>query len=610
MMRLDLAVDDFIGARSQQQDAAAARGFGSEGGAVLILADGLGGHTGGAEASRIVVETFREAADAGAFDDPARRHGALREALELANARIANGVDPAHGQRGMASTAVASIVANGRLSWVSVGDSHLYLWRQGRMTKLNADHSQAGLMVQSGQYQPDDPEVLAVKSVLVSALTGRRLEIVDHPTQSVEVVPGDIILLASDGLNTLSEPEIERLLTSAGQYEAREIGATLLDTVRDRRADRQDNTAVVVARIVGLATVASVQGLDEAGPPTQGTAPTEIARAEKPGSVSAALGPDHDDMPVTQRSTESALPSAAPPPVAAAPAPQARPQPAAAAGPAGAPPAAARPPDGRPAAAKPEAKPQQAPAAARAAKPDGKAAAAAPGKAAAVPIQLPALEAAGGIPATKPTRPSQRARSTGGPPVGLLATAVLALALAAAAFYFYQSLNSTPSDPATGEPGGPSAAPASSVPGGVVPAPSRATNPRAGAPAPQPAATGNEPTTLQPGTPVAPIRQPQQPPAADRAQPTITPGASPPPAGRQPADGATGSPPPQPAPRPTPGAGQKGAQSPQTPASEDPVGALIEQQLPVPQSARPATGTTRSTGRPARDNQPQDSRRF
>ena len=185
MMRLDLATDDYIGARAQQQDAASARSIGSDGGAILVLADGLGGHTGGAEASRIVVETFRDAADTGIFDEELSRRIGLRTALESANERIANGVDPTHGQRSMASTAVAAVIADGMVNWISVGDSHLYVWRRGRLAKLNEDHSQAGLMVRSGQYKEGDPEVLAAKSVLVSALTGRKLEIVDHPTRFV-----------------------------------------------------------------------------------------------------------------------------------------------------------------------------------------------------------------------------------------------------------------------------------------------------------------------------------------------------------------------------------------------------------------------------------------
>ncbi|MGE0514294.1 MAG: protein phosphatase 2C domain-containing protein [Hyphomicrobiaceae bacterium] len=247
-MQLDLATAEYIGAREQQQDLAAALPF--AGGALLVLADGLGGHESGAEASRIVVAAFKEAGAAGRFANPSTRRQALREALDFANARIAEGVDPAHGYRGMASTVVAAVVSNGELNWVSVGDSHLYIWRDGRLHKLNEDHSQAGLMVRSGQYQPSDPEVLAVKSVLVSALTGRKLEIVDLPQSSFRLRPDDVLMLASDGLNTLSDAEIENIVKEVSEHGAIKLSTALLESVRSRRLERQDNTTVVIARVL------------------------------------------------------------------------------------------------------------------------------------------------------------------------------------------------------------------------------------------------------------------------------------------------------------------------------------------------------------------------
>ncbi len=250
MMRLDLATAEYIGARAQQQDTAAAMQI--EAGAMLVLADGLGGHESGADASRIVVDTFRDAGNKGRFDKAETRRQALRDALERANSEIGQGVDPAHGHRGMASTVVAAVVAHGELSWVSVGDSHLYVWRKGRLAKLNEDHSQAGIMVRSGQYKPGDPELQAVKSVLVSALTGRKLDIVDLPQTTFKIEVDDVLILASDGLNTLDDNEIERIVTEVRPQGAVRLSTVLLETVRSRRAPRQDNTTVAVARVLAL----------------------------------------------------------------------------------------------------------------------------------------------------------------------------------------------------------------------------------------------------------------------------------------------------------------------------------------------------------------------
>jgi protein phosphatase len=280
MIRLELATAEYIGARTQQQDQAAAVPLPV--GAVLILADGLGGHESGAEAARIVVETFREAGAGGRFNNPQTRRQALWEALERANSRIGDGVDPSHGSRGMASTAVAAVVTHGELSWVSVGDSHLYVWRDGRLTKLNEDHSQAGLMVRSGKYRPDDPEVRAVRSVLVSALTGRKLEIVDLPNRTYKIEPGDVLMLASDGLNTLEDDEIEDIVTEARTQGAARLSSTLLERVRSRRLERQDNTTVAIARVLGAPSQTDHETTEpQARPLPSDTATTELADAPR-----------------------------------------------------------------------------------------------------------------------------------------------------------------------------------------------------------------------------------------------------------------------------------------------------------------------------------------
>ncbi len=299
MMRLDLATAEYIGARAQQQDLAAAIPFAT--GAVLVLADGLGGHESGADASRIVVETFREACAGGRFANPETRRQSLMETVDRANTRIAEGVNPAHGHRGMASTVVAAVVAQGELSWVSVGDSHLYIWRGGRLHKLNEDHSQAGLMVRSGQYHANDPEVLAVKSVLVSALTGRKLEIVDLPQKTFKVEPGDVLMLASDGLNTLPDEEIEGIVAEIRGQGAVKLSTTLLERVRGRRLERQDNTTVAIARVLEPPR-------PEAAEPNRRPLPTDPARKVDLESPSRPLASLDESEVRTERITPITAP--------------------------------------------------------------------------------------------------------------------------------------------------------------------------------------------------------------------------------------------------------------------------------------------------------------
>ena len=281
MIELDTAQYETIGARAEQQDAAGSASLGSGGGAqLLVLADGLGGHADGARASRMVIETFDGAAKGGLFDEPGGRRQALHGAIQEVNKRIHDATDPMDGHRSMASTAVAAILANGTVRWISVGDSHLYVCRNGRLSKLNADHSQAGIMIRHG-YSPDDEAVINARSVLVSALTGRDIEEIDNPAHDVALEIGDVVLLASDGLNTLSDTEIALAIDQSYDKGAGAIAAALVQMVIDRALPRQDNATVIVSRVLGRGTH-SMRDDSPSLPLTQATTRTDIPTTPVP----------------------------------------------------------------------------------------------------------------------------------------------------------------------------------------------------------------------------------------------------------------------------------------------------------------------------------------
>lgn len=251
MIELDIAEAQTIGTRAEQQDATAIVRIGDAGdAALLVLADGLGGHANGAEAARLVAETFRERAPGGGFQKPEDRRRALDETIQEVNQRILAASNPADGERSMGSTAVAAIVAEGRLRWISVGDSHLYVWRRGRLAKLNADHSQAGIMIRQG-YATDHPAVLNARSLLASALTGSSIEEIDAPADDLALARDDVVLLASDGLDGLSGTEIARIIGETFASAAEAIANALIAAVIAHRLQRQDNATVVVARVLG-----------------------------------------------------------------------------------------------------------------------------------------------------------------------------------------------------------------------------------------------------------------------------------------------------------------------------------------------------------------------
>ena len=285
-MRIDLGTANTIGRRAEQEDSAAYLPIaGVPHGRALVVADGLGGHAGGANASSLAVTTFVERLESGAFGHGHSMRDALGDALQLANARIGAAAGDTSAAGSMGTTIVAAVLDNGSMRWVSVGDSHLYLWRAGRLAKLNADHSQAGQMILSGKYAANSPEVDRYRSLLRSALLGRRIELIDLPDEPHDLLPGDIVLLASDGLNTLSDQEIQDLVAERvgeGATAAR-ISAELIHEVLDRGSPTQDNTTIVVARIEATAW-SDDDRADE--PPTtvqlSGLPPTVIISAPKP----------------------------------------------------------------------------------------------------------------------------------------------------------------------------------------------------------------------------------------------------------------------------------------------------------------------------------------
>ena len=217
---------------------------------LMVLADGMGGHRGGAEASRLavltVVETFRQVE--GGVD------ARLRASLDAANAAVGCGAAENPGFAGMGCTLVACVVTDDEtVHWISVGDSPLWRLRAGRggddggMERLNADHSMRPVLadlVRLGRMTQE--EAGGGGHQLRSAVTGEELTLVDAGAAPVPLVAGDRIALASDGLETLSDEEILRLADPSRTPKA--IVTDLLEAVEAVGTPSQDNATIVAYR--------------------------------------------------------------------------------------------------------------------------------------------------------------------------------------------------------------------------------------------------------------------------------------------------------------------------------------------------------------------------
>lgn len=251
------------GARRYQEDAAltwpAAPSTGEPAGAtdhlVAVLADGMGGHVGGAIASRTVCEIFVEAITHTEGSSRER----LRTALHAANTAIAEHVAGNPALRGMGSTLVGALFGPDGVEWVSVGDSPLYFYRNDEVALLNEDHSLAPALDQlaaEGRLSVVEARNDPRRHLLRSAVTGENLELVDLSRQPLAVHAGDCVVLASDGIQTLDRDEIARIIGAYLDDGPEAVAEALVRAVIEARDPHQDNVTVLVVKPVEQASQA------------------------------------------------------------------------------------------------------------------------------------------------------------------------------------------------------------------------------------------------------------------------------------------------------------------------------------------------------------------
>ncbi len=198
---MDAYAAQWIGKRNSQEDAYAIKHFPT--GTLAVICDGMGGHCHGAEASKMAASSFVDAFELAPAQSIVE---SLRSSLNHANSMIAKlfegytlDADDFGG-----STLLAVFMTRFSLSWVSVGDSPLMLWRAGRLYRLNEDHSMRGILSECSQKgSTDHRNALRAGHVLRSALTGENIDLIDLPTRPYPLLPRDRVILATDGAEDL-----------------------------------------------------------------------------------------------------------------------------------------------------------------------------------------------------------------------------------------------------------------------------------------------------------------------------------------------------------------------------------------------------------------------
>ncbi|GAB5446741.1 PP2C family protein-serine/threonine phosphatase [Gymnodinialimonas sp.] len=249
----DVATALWQGARPYQEDTLLADFHGGLDRGFAILADGMGGHAAGDLASRLVVIDAASHLKFLMHDGAALEKSLTSEltsAVETANEVIKDRAADDRRLHGMGTTFLATVLFEDRLYWASVGDSPLYLWREGRLRQLNEDHSMAPVideMARTGEITAAEAANHPDRNALTSVLMGNALKAMDVPTTATVLDPGDVLIQASDGVQHLEEAEISRVVARGGS--SREIADALMDALRDLNDETQDNTAILVLQL-------------------------------------------------------------------------------------------------------------------------------------------------------------------------------------------------------------------------------------------------------------------------------------------------------------------------------------------------------------------------
>ena len=225
---------------------------------VYVVCDGMGGAAAGEVASRLAVETFTRALGMGhAPGDAASR---IQRAARAANDAVYRKAKQDRELSGMGTTLVAAILDAAPPArtdagqpaarfWIGhVGDSRCYLYRESSLRLVTCDHSVVQEQMQAGLMTRDQAAHSPMRHIITRAI-GAHAQ-VEAEVQPLDVCPGDIVLLASDGLNRdLSDHAIADVLcgigTGAGSLEAGCMA--LVDAAN--AVGGQDNVTVLLLRI-------------------------------------------------------------------------------------------------------------------------------------------------------------------------------------------------------------------------------------------------------------------------------------------------------------------------------------------------------------------------
>jgi protein phosphatase len=218
-------------------------------GTLVVVADGMGGHSAGEVASQMAADVVSRVY----YEAKAEPSAALKRAVEEANRQIHEAAAEDEAKHGMGTTCTALALCGGRAYAAHVGDSRLYMLRAGRLYQLSEDHSAVNEMVKLGIITKEQARTHEDKNVILRAL-GTTPDVEVSVLEPFAVREGDRYLLCSDGLHDLVlENEIASILSESADIHA--AGERLIALAKERGG--HDNITVGIIAIMPEGTAAA-----------------------------------------------------------------------------------------------------------------------------------------------------------------------------------------------------------------------------------------------------------------------------------------------------------------------------------------------------------------
>jgi protein phosphatase len=213
--------------------------------AVLVVADGMGGANAGEVASQIAVHCVLEGC---------REHGRtvslkdLAAAVEKANHTVYEQGLEQPDQRGMGTTCTALLISGNRAWQAHVGDSRIYLLRDGKLKQLTRDHSLVAQLVEGNHLTPEQARQDPRRNVVTRCLGAGPTVDIDLAEIEGGILSGDTFLLCTDGLHGVVDDRELHML--AGEKDLGKVCYRSIDLARDRGGP--DNITLIVMRAGGI----------------------------------------------------------------------------------------------------------------------------------------------------------------------------------------------------------------------------------------------------------------------------------------------------------------------------------------------------------------------